>query len=406
MREQAKVEWGAAGMPLLEDLIDGAGVLTTAHAPVEVDWQREPLNDAEARLPSPDLIACGRRVALRRAQPADAPQAWRWLAQSELTPRRLGPPLFPDHPPPSFAAFRNDFAPYYFDGSLPYEGRGFVIRCLADGRHVGFIAHDRLDLANDVASLDLWLADVRAAGRGFGSESASLLCAWLQAQRGISRFVLRPSRRNVRALRALRRAGFRETDLPSAQVIDRLALPRGEYADEVLLFRVLPPPPQRPPVAAGSRIYLDSEFTRLDRPQLLSLGAVADDGAEFYAEIADPHDAQAKPLTERCSAFVRSVVLPQLANCARPRAEVAAEFRRWLAQRGAPRPLTIVSDSGFDRWALTDLLQDEELPPGVDWLRVPIASPALDRACQRLRLRRHHALDDARALRAAVQASG
>ncbi|MDZ7653406.1 MAG: GNAT family N-acetyltransferase [Burkholderiaceae bacterium] len=346
----------------------------------------------------------GLRVGLRRATRADAPRAWRWLAQSDLTPRRLGPPLFPDHPPPSYAAFCNDFAPHFFDGSLPYEGRGFVIRCLADGREVGFIVHDRLDVLNDVAGLDLWLAGGASAGRGYGSEAIGLLCNWLQAQRGINRFLLRPSRRNVRALRAMRRAGFRETDLPATQVLDKLALPSGEYADEVLLFRFLSLPPQRlRPRPDQCHVYVDSEFTRLVQPQLLSVGAVADDGTHFYAEIADTLAGTAGgPLDERCSEFVRSVVRPLLDGVAQPRSAVATAFSDWLAQRARHGHVTLVTDSGFDRWALAELLQAEDLPHGVQWLRVPIAYETLDDTATRLGLRRHHALDDARALRAAV----
>jgi diamine N-acetyltransferase len=387
-------------------LLDVAELPWVGPPPVDVDWQREPLNDAAlARPPAPpEALVQGPRVSLRRALPADAARAWRWLAQSDLTGQRLGPPLYPDHPPPSFAAFCNDFAPHYFDGSLPYDGRGFVIHSAAQGRDVGFISHERLDVLNDVACLDLWLADAHAAGRGYGSEAIGLLCSWLQAQRGINRFLLRPSRRNVRALRAMRRAGFRETDLPASQVLDKLALPRGEYADEVLLFRFLSLPPQRIELARGRcLVFIDSEFTRLAQPQLLSIGAVADDDAPFYAELAETvDDAEAGPLDERVSGFVRKVVLPLLDGDVQPRAQVAEQFRAWLAQRMRHGPVTLVSDSGFDRWALAELLRSEDLPAGVQWLRVPIAYETLDDAATRLGLRRHHALDDARALRAVL----
>ncbi len=351
-----------------------------------------------------DTLVAGQRVGLRRAQPADAQRAWRWLVDSDLTPRRLGPPLYPDHPLPSFAAFCNDYPPYLFDGSAPYDGRGFVLRSLASGRDVGFITHDRLDVLNDVAVLDIWLADSGVAGRGYGSEAVDLLCRWLQQHRGINRFLLRPSRRNVRALRAMRRAGFRETDLPAAAVIDKLLLPRGEYADEVLLFRFLSLPSQRlQPDPARCHVYVDSEFTHLARPQLLSVAAVADDGTQFYGEIADTlDDGAGGPLVERCSEFVRQVVLPLLQGQAQPRAELASRFADWLAERGRERPVTIVTDSGFDRWALAELLQQEDLPDGIDWRRVPVAYETLDAVADTLGLRRHHALDDARALRQAV----
>ncbi len=371
-------------------------------APVEVDFQPGEHVAVAVALPAA-VTALGTRVALRAARPADAAQVWRWLAQSDLTPRRLGAPHFPDHPIPSFAAFSNDYAPHYFDGSLPYEGRGFIIHSLALQRDVGFVSHERLDVLNDVTCLDLWLADSSVCGQGFGSEAIDLLCRWLQAQRGVNRFLLRPSRRNVRALRALRRAGFRETDLPPTQLIDKLSLSRGEYPDEVLLFRFVPLPSQRvqPPVG-HCHVYVDSEFSRLTQPQLLSFGAVADDGSEFYGEIAETLDESSVPLADRCSEFVCDVVLPLFEQCAQPRAALADRFVSWLASRARGRPVTLISDSGFDRWALSDLLGTEALPAGAQWLRVPVAYETLDQVAGSLGLRRHHALDDAIGLRHAV----
>jgi RimJ/RimL family protein N-acetyltransferase len=371
-------------------------------APVEVDFEPDLNVEQAVALPTAVTVA-GTRVALRAARPADASLVWRWLAQSDLTPRRLGSPHYPDHPIPSFAAFSNDYALHYFDGSAPYDGRGFVIHSLALQRDVGFVSHERLDVLNDVTCLDLWLADSSVCGQGFGSEAIDLLCRWLQAQRGINRFLLRPSRRNVRALRALRRAGFRETDLPPMQVIDKLSLSRGDYPDEVLLFRFLPLPSQRvqPPVG-HCHVYIDSEFTRLTQPQLLSFGAVADDDGEFYGEIAETLDESSVPLADRCSEFVCDVVLPLFEQCAQPRAKLANRFASWLADRARGRPITLISDSGFDRWALSDLLGTENLPDGAQWLRVPVAYETLDQVAHTLDLRRHHALDDAIGLRHAV----
>ncbi len=81
--------------------------------------------------------------------------------------------------------------------------------------------------------------------------------------------------------------------------------------------------------------------------------------------------------------------------------EIGAEALDGMARgtRRAAAPTTIISDSGFDRWALAELFGRENLPANVRWQRVPIAYEALDEVAQQLNLRRHHALDDARALR-------
>ncbi len=335
-------------------------------------------------------IASGSRVSIRRARLQDRPRAHAWLVQSDLTPNVFGP-LFPERETPSLDQFASRYVNAFFDGTRPYGGRMFVVS--VDGDEVGCIAHGPIDLLNDVVELDVWLSEKKFASRGIGSQALVVLADWLQASYGVNRFLVRPSRRNVRALRAMRRAGFRETDLPASEVIAKLHLPKGQYADEVLLFRILPVAPAvLRPDPDRTYVFVDSEFTSLVHPELISLGAVATDGTAFYAEVRGW-------TPERSSEFVRRVVAPLLDGDAVSH-EVAAEaFSAWLDERAGRAPTTLISDSGFDRWALADLLGHEDLPPGVEWKRVAIAYEELDNATRALGLRRHHALDDARALR-------
>ena len=330
------------------------------------------------------------RVSLRRAVLQDRPRAYEWLVRSDLSPNLFGP-LFPERSVPSHAQFAAHYVNSYFDGTRPYGGRMFVVA--ADGDEVGCIAHGPIDLLNDVVEVDAWLSSAKHAGRGIGSRALALLTDWLQASYGVNRFLARPSRRNVHALRAFRRAGFRETDLPPADVVAKLRLPAGTYADEALLFRVLPSPPQRLEREDGrTYVFVDSEFTSLVEPELISVGAVATDATAFYAELRDWS-------RERSSEFVRRVVIPLLDGDSVPQKVAADAFAAWLDERAGRAPTTIVSDSGFDRWALAELLGTEDLPSGVEWRRIAVAYDELDRATQELGLRRHHALDDARALR-------
>jgi len=333
----------------------------------------------------------GSRVTLKRARSVDRARVYEWLIGSDLTANMMGGMMFPDHPIPSLDAFTAQYPELYFDGSRPYAGRMLLIAVGND--EIGCISHGAIDLRNDVVELDIWLAERRLTGHGYGSEALILLCDWLQSSYGVNRFLVRPSRRNVKALRALRRAGFRETDLPAADIVASLRLPPGDYPDEVLLFRILNAPASiLKPDPTQTYVFIDSEFTDLTAPQLISVGAVATDSTAFYAELQgwDP---------QRASLFVRETVVPLLDGDAVP-AELGAEaLTGWLEERSRRMPTTIISDSGFDRWALAELFGREDLPPNVRWQRVPIAYESLDVAAQQLGLRRHHALDDARALR-------
>ncbi|MEP6608904.1 MAG: GNAT family N-acetyltransferase [Burkholderiaceae bacterium] len=339
-------------------------------------------------------IVAGQRLSLRRARLLDRPRIHEWVTESDLTSNTLGPPLYPERPIPTLDEFSAEYVNTHFDGTRPYEGRMFVI--VAGGDEIGCIFHGPVDLLNDVVELDIWLAERRWTSRGLGSEALVLLADWMQANYGVNRFLVRPSRRNVRALRAMRRAGFRETDLLAKEVIEKLHLRLGSYTDEILLFRILPVPAATlAPDPNRIYVFVDSEFTSLRTPELISIGAVATDSTAFYCEVNGWSP-------ERSSDFVKQIVVPLLDGDAVPMPMAAEAFSSWLDERAGRAPTTIISDSGYDRWALTELLGREDLPSGVDWKRVPISYEALDEASRQFNLRRHHALDDARALRQLV----
>jgi diamine N-acetyltransferase len=339
------------------------------------------------------MLISGEKVSLRRAQPADAERAYEWMALSELTPLFVGPPLFPDLPLPTRAAFDELYAPALFDHANPYDGRALLISAARDD--VGVLIYSDVRLLAGAVELELWLAEKRFCGHGFGSEALMLACAWLHAELGVDAFALRPSRRNVRALRCARRAGFRSVQTDAELLLDDLGLGAHPLADSELMLLRLPPPAVQLQVNPGrTYVFVDTEFTQLLQPQLISIGAVSTDANAFYCELSCwPR--------EEASAFVVQNVLPLLDGDAVPHATAAQAFAAWLDER-ATQPLTVVSDSAYDRWALADLLGGESLPIGMNWQRVPLAYEALDSVVASMGLRRHHALDDARGLRQAL----
>lgn len=84
--------------------------------------------------------------------------------------------------------------------------------------------------------------------------------------------------------------------------------------------------------------------------------------------------------TERSSDFVKQIVVPLLDGDAVPLPMAADAFSAWLDERAGRAQTTIISDSGYDRWALAELLGREDLPSGVDWKCVPISYEELDAA--------------------------
>ena len=106
------------------------------------------------------------------------------------------------------------------------------------------------------------------------------------------------------------------------------------------------------------------------------------------------HDRQGDDEGDRVGKGVRNLDVPEQAL------EGRSESR--LGQCAEGRPVSIVTDSAYDRWALAALLGREDLPIGVTWQRVPVAYEQIDAIAAESGLRRHHALDDARTLQCAV----
>lgn len=151
-------------------------------------------------------------------------------------------------------------------------------------------------------------------------------------------------------------------------------------------------------------VFLDTEFTDFIRPDLISIGLVAEDGREFYAERNDYR-------REDCNDFVVSDVLPLLhrvpnARCSE--AHLTFRLREWFEALG--EPVTLVFDYSADWELLADALlgggKHDQLPIniGEKWLlpREVVSDPAFRQAQMTSYSREwptHHALADASALR-------
>jgi hypothetical protein len=155
-------------------------------------------------------------------------------------------------------------------------------------------------------------------------------------------------------------------------------------------------------------VFLDTEFTDFVRPDLISIGLVAEDGREFYAERTDYR-------VDDCSGFVRETVLPLLGglpDAACSQSELTQRLRDWFEQ--FPEPATIIYDFESDWRLLAQAIlgrTDNNLPANFgEPLHLGKSStthPVFERA-QNLTYTQdwppHHALADARALMAGYRA--
>ena len=175
----------------------------------------------------------GDKIALRPATAGDKRLIYEWLAESDATCAMMGPPKYPDAPVPTWEEFCADYEPYFFDGSRPELGRCYIIT--AGDLPVGQINYGEIDKRNRRTELDIWMSSESDCGRGYGPDALQTLCNYLNQTYGVVEFVIRPSARNLRAVRAYEKAGFRLREMTDAEQEAEYG-PR-DYKDSVVLIR-------------------------------------------------------------------------------------------------------------------------------------------------------------------------
>lgn len=147
-------------------------------------------------------------------------------------------------------------------------------------------------------------------------------------------------------------------------------------------------------------VFLDTEFSDLLAPKLISIGMVADSGEEFYAELPFNRD--------ECSPFVKDIVLPLLGRepfAACEALELRGKILSWLQiVRRKGENLLILSDSAIDLKLIHGVL-GQSLPSwvGTSVAEYEIGELLVEDFFKREGLPRHHALYDARANRYAYR---
>jgi diamine N-acetyltransferase len=175
----------------------------------------------------------GTKVTLRPAIEDDRRDIYEWLVASDVTPSMMGPPIYPDVSIPTWDEFSDDYAPHFFDGSRPDCACSFIIE--VDGEAMGHISYDGLDSERSIAELDIWMRSQACCGRGYGTDAMVALMRHLDAHFVVETFIVRPSRRNQRAVRAYEKAGFRSSPL-SCHDQTRI-YGDGDYSDTITLER-------------------------------------------------------------------------------------------------------------------------------------------------------------------------
>lgn len=157
-------------------------------------------------------------------------------------------------------------------------------------------------------------------------------------------------------------------------------------------------------------VFFDTEFTslgdKLNAPYLISLGCVAADGREFYAELSDTYHVGL------CSEFVQQTVLPLLNGgaCKMMEAQLAVRFREWVEGLGEEEVIMRCDAPRYDWPFVATMCQFYGTWPKNLRRKCGVISFRDHRQAHRFNLgaemywkenaaRQHHALVDARGMR-------
>ena len=110
---------------------------------------------------------------------------------------------------------------------------------MVEGIPAGQVNHDVIDRENRRTELDIWMNSESNCSKGYGSEALQVLCEHVTKTRGISELLIRPSARNLRAIRAYEKAGFQRVEMTPEEQEKEYG--PGECSDSVIMIKNLKP---------------------------------------------------------------------------------------------------------------------------------------------------------------------
>jgi RimJ/RimL family protein N-acetyltransferase len=179
----------------------------------------------------------GKLVTLRPATLEDRRPIYDWATQSDITRSMIGLPTFPDNPIPTWEEFCDDYKPYFFDGSAPQLGRCYII--LVNQEPVGQVNSNDIEVNEGIqrVEMDIWLRAEIYCGKGYGSDALLTLCEYMARQMGVQQFMVQPSARNPRGIRAYEKIGF--IRLPFTTEEARKLWGPSDYYDSVYMVKTI-----------------------------------------------------------------------------------------------------------------------------------------------------------------------
>lgn len=166
-------------------------------------------------------------INIRHAHLDEKYKTFQWLSLSDTAVMHMGKPNFPESPAPNWAQFQEDFEDFYFQEDGREKGSVMIINL--NKEEIGCLCYALFHLQTGRAELDIWLKAQKYCGHGYGTGALEKMTEYLKSDMNINKFIIRPSKKNISAIKSYQKAGFFEVNDKKA-VISEYLLP--EYLEE------------------------------------------------------------------------------------------------------------------------------------------------------------------------------
>ncbi|WP_070000987.1 GNAT family N-acetyltransferase [Cellulosilyticum sp. I15G10I2] len=171
-------------------------------------------------------------IKIRHADITEKYKTYEWLCLSDTAQMHMGEPDYPNNPIPSWEEFKEGFENFYYQEET--RGKGSVMIIQDDGKDIGCLCYACFHLKPQKAELDIWLKGKEYCGNGNGTKALKALCDYLESSYNIKDYIIRPSIKNYRAVRAYEKVGFKKVqENEKEKTINEFLLPEflNEYGD-------------------------------------------------------------------------------------------------------------------------------------------------------------------------------
>jgi RimJ/RimL family protein N-acetyltransferase len=182
-------------------------------------------------------------IILTKAPLEKRKKIYKWLYFSDFSAFLNELQGFSNESIPSYLEFKKDYGNFFFGDSEPLNGRGYMIIQKNQGleEEIGFISYTAFHLNTGMVEIYIWLKSLKYAGKGHGTSAINILSDILFSA-GFNTLVMRPSKKNIRAIVSYKKAGFVEEKLDppryyKKEFIDKYS--EGDYGLGQDLFMVL-----------------------------------------------------------------------------------------------------------------------------------------------------------------------